>query len=196
MKHVRVSKYHKQNEKYIVYLGNGTCHSFKQEVQTLRFLALTSKFLTKSLYDLRFIYCQVSAIYHRNWAYFMHNKAHMSHRLVADEMFCKETLRSIEDQFDLIINRCEYTNGNYFAFQKQTVIVRMCKDVVLKLDKLHKTKSNAVDRFEFDALYDRLKHAEDRLVNYSQTEAYQYFTLPIHIGDDHREFIPELQFTA
>lgn len=196
MKHVKVCKYHKHDEHYVVYLGNGTCHSFKQERQTLRFLALTSKFLTRTLYDLRYVYCQVNSLYNRNWAYFMHDKSHMSHRLIADDNFCKETLRGIEDQFDLIINRCGYTNGNYFAFQKQTVIVRMCKDIILKLDKLHKIKSNAVDRFEFDALYDRLKHIEAALDTYSQSDAYTQFSLPIHIGDDQREFIPELQISA
>ncbi len=196
MKHVKISKYHKQNDQYVVYLGNGTCHYFKQEVQTLRFLALSSKFLTKMLYDLWFIYGQVNTLYHRNWAYFKHNKATMSHRHVVDETFCKETIRSVEDQFDLIINRCEYTNGNYFAFQKQMVIVRCCKDVILKLDKLQKSKSNAVDRFEFDAIFDRLKHIETNLEGYGLNEAFKVFACPIHIGDDQREFIPELQISA
>jgi len=196
MKHVKISKYHKSNSSYVVYLGNGTCHSFSNEVKAKRFLNLTSNFLTKSLYDLRYIFGQVNQIYIRNWAYFKHNKITMSHKHIVSETFCKETLRSVEDSFDLIINRCEYTNGNYFAFQKQTLIVRYIKDVILKLDALHKNKSNAVDRYEFDALFDRLKTIEQNLNNYSQREAYELFTLPMHIGDDKREFIPELKISA
>lgn len=196
MKHVKISKYHKNEKYFVVYLGNGTCHNFTQDRQAKRFLAITSKFLTKSLYDLRFVFGQITALYIRNWAYFKHNKASMSHRHIVDENFCKEAIRSVEDSFDLIINRCQYTNGNYFAFQKQTLIVRYLKDVVLKLDKLHKTKSNAVDRFEFDAIFDRLQSIEKQLNNYHQAKAYDLFTLPIHIGDDQREFIPELKITA
>lgn len=191
-----MSKYHKYGKNYLVYLGNGTTHNFAQTRQAKRFLALTSKFLTKTLYELRFIFCQVNTIYIRNWAYFKHNKATMSHRHIVDETFCKETLRATEDTFDLVVNRCEYPNGNYFAFQKQQLITRYLADVVLRLDKLHKTKSNAVDRFEFDAIYTRLQQIETELSNYSQTQAYQIFTLPMHIGDDTREFIPELKITA
>ncbi len=196
MKHVKITKYHKLNKVYVVYLGNGTAHTFSNEVKAKNFLCITSNFLTKNLYSLRLIYSECQNLFNRNWGYFAHNKKTMSSNNVIDERFCIENLRSIEDQFDLVIKRSDFTNGNYFAFQKQQLISRMCKDVILKLDKVHKKKSNAFDRFAFDDLFERLQHIQNALTNYSQREAYELFTLPIHVGDNETEFIPELRVTA
>lgn len=192
MKHIKINKYHKINDAYVVYLGNGTVHKFKQERQAKRFLSVTSTFLTKTMYDLRYIYSQIELQYNRNWAYFYHDKKSMSSKKSLDDNFCKGTIRLIQDEFDLIVERCEFTNGNYFSFQKLILIIKESKRIVHTLDKVHKSKSNAVDRYEYDALFDRLTFLESKLNNYNEREAYELFTMPTHL-DNMKEYVPVLK---
>jgi hypothetical protein len=196
MKHVTINKFHKQNKNYVVYLGNGTCHNFKQERQATQFLATTSKFLTKNLYELRMSFNQITVQYNSDWAYFFHDKKTMSSKKSMDDAFCKETLRAIQDTFDIIIERCEFTNGNYFAFQKSIHIVKELKRVVLQLDKLHKSKSNAAERYEFDTYYENLDRLENKVQNYSEREAFDLFRMPIHLDKLKDEFLPVLNRVA
>lgn len=193
MKVIKINKYHKQQGSYVVYLGNGTCHKFSQDRQAKRFLAITSNFLTKTMYDMRFVFSQIEAQYNRNWGYFLHDKKSMSSKKSLEDNFCKDTLRLIQDEFDLLVERCEFTNGNYFAFQKSTLIIKECKRVVHALDRLHKSKSNAVDRYEYDSIFDRLTHLEASLKNYTEREAYELFTLPVHLDKIKQEFLPVLK---
>lgn len=113
-----------------------------------------------------------------------------------DDVFCKETLRSVQDTFDIIIERCEFTNGNYFAFQKSTHIIKELKRVLLQLDKLHKSKSNAVERYEFDSYYESLDKLEIKIQNYSEREAFDLFKMPIHLDRMKDEFLPVLNKVA
>lgn len=193
MKVITINKYHKRNGSYVVFLGNGTCHKFAQDRQAKKFLCNTSKFLTNNLYDMRFIYSQIENQYNRNWGYFFHDKKTMSSKRSLDDLFCKNTLRDIQDQFDLLVERCEFTNGNYFAFQKSTSIVKDCKRIVHTLDKLHKSKSNAVDRYEYDAIFDRLNQLEIKLNNYTEREAFELFNVPVHLDKIKTEYLPLLK---
>lgn len=193
MKLITINKYHKRNGAYVVYLGNGTSHKFNQDRQAKKFLATTSKFLTSNLYDMRFIYSQIVNQYNRNWGYFFHTKKTMTSKKSSDDFFCKTTLQNIQDQFDLIVERSEFTNGNYFAFQKSISIIKECKRVVHTLDKLHKSKSNAVDRYEYDAIFDRLTQLEVKLNNYNEREAFELFTVPIHLDKMKQEYLPVLK---
>jgi tetrahydromethanopterin S-methyltransferase subunit G len=193
MKIVTINKYHKKNGSYVVFLGNGTCHKFSQDRQAKKFLNTTSKFLTSILYDMRYTYSQIEVQYNRNWGYFLHDKKTMTSKRSLEDNFCKETLRGIQDQFDLIVERCEFTNGNYFAFQKSISIIKECKRVVHTLDKLHKSKSNAVDRYEYDAIFDRLTQLETKINNYTEREAHELFTVPVHLDKIKEEFLPVLK---
>lgn len=193
MKQVTINKYHKRQGQYVVFLGNGTAHKFNQDRQAKKFLCNTSKFLTSNLYDMRFIYSQIENSYNRNWGYFFHDKKTMSSKKSLEDNFCKETLRAIQDQFDLIVERSEFTNGNYFAFQKSINIIKECKRVVHTLDKLHKSKSNAADRYEYDAIFDRLTQLETKLNNYSEREAHELFTMPVHLDKIKEEYLPVLK---
>lgn len=196
MKKVSIDKFSQQGSKYYVYLGNGTVTTFTQKQQAQQFLNQTNQFLTGQLYSLRQVYKQVSELYIDSWGYFRHDKKTMDSALYAADRAVKNNLRAIENAFDICIDRANWNNGNYFAFQHLITANDGLKNALKELSPVLASKSIAAESYKIDFLFNNLLNIDNSLRNYAQAGAVRLVKIPFHkLSETARtaEYKPKLQ---
>jgi hypothetical protein len=191
MKKVDLLNFTHDREGYKVCLGNGTIHYFSNEKAVKKFLVDTNKFLTRQLYDVRSIYISTWTIYQNNWCYFKHDKATMGIQQYVDDRTLAADLAQCQENFNYVISRCQYTNGNHFTFRHLLQSIELLKHCIKVLDQLFAKKSNAMDTYANQSLFRRLLQAETEINQYGQLEARAFFKLP-EVLDEFHEIVPNL----
>jgi hypothetical protein len=181
MKSISLKQFSVTNGTYTVTLGNGITKRFKNRKACLKFLVNCSRFLTLTLVEANAIYAELLVNYRRNWFYFDHNK-NPGFALYEADRICARDIVEIQNSFNLIIERCHYTNGNHFVFAHFRTIFSTMRCIVIHLKLLQLSKSNAVDVHELQIIFKRLLSMERTLLEYNgsftkeQIDADEIFT--------------------
>ena len=191
MKNVQLKNISQAGKIYSVYLGNGTVHNFSSHRNANQFIGITNKFLTQRLYNTREIYASVWNKYQTSWGYFSHNKPTMNAELRATDRLCRTLLMQCDDAFNLIVDRCALTNGNYFVFIHLNFIIDNLQQTVRNLSNISRKQSATAELYCYDSLFRRMQDLKSELSNYGFVEAKHLFTMPQHI-DMNKEFIPKI----
>lgn len=179
---------------YSVYLGNKTHHTFSSRKKAQRFLSVTNQFLTKKLYEIRAIYIEAWIKYQNNWGYFEHDKPTMCAQLRQMQRGCEEIFKTCEDHFNIIIERDDWTNGNYFAFRNLHTVCANLKDAVIMLNRITRKRSSTFELYAFDNLFVRICGVEKEIKEYSSPGAQWYFKSAMHLEDPTHINIPKPAF--
>ena len=98
------------NKFHSISLGNGITNYYSNVRDLRKFLANTNSFLNSELVELNTIYIGLFSEYRNLWFY------QLSKDLINEETFRKE-FYSLMKNFDLIILRSNWENGNQFVFK-------------------------------------------------------------------------------
>ncbi len=194
MKQIKLIGINRQKDGYCVYLGNGTQHTFSSEKKALRFLAITNQFLTQKLYEIRAIYIEAWIKFQNNWGYFEHNKPSMSSDLRQMQRGCEESFKTCEDRFNIIIDRDDWTNGNFFAFKNLFTVCASLKDAALMLNSITRKRSSTFELYAIDNLFSRICSVEKEIKEYSAPGALWYFKNAMHLQQPEHINIPKPAF--
>lgn len=156
----------KNANKYRVALGNKLSRDFENLKLAKKFLCETNRFLNLKLHEAVFIFSDLQLQFRRNWFYFDHHKRPGA-ALYSNERRCKEHLRSVENAFDIMVERSHFENGNHFVFAHFGNIFNRMKETMKILQQLQKTKSSSVDIHKLEVLYRRILQVEKELFEYS-----------------------------
>ena len=169
MKEIKIKNF-TETEKgtYIVSIGNGVSKEFVNKKHCRKFLSDTGRYLTLKLFEANTIYLQLLTHYRRNWFYFDHNKDPGFQLFEADRA-CKRNLDNIGELFELLVKRGGYPNGNTFVFTHFRNSFTNMKLVIADLQELHRTKSNAVDVHDLQAIYLRVLYLEKEVLLFDGT---------------------------
>ena len=193
MKKVSINKFSQQGKQYVVCLGNGTATAFNQKQQAQQFLNQTGQFLTAQLYALRQIYKAVNDLYIDSWGYFRHDKKTMNAALYASDRAIQNNLRTVENSFNICIDRSQWTNGNYFSFYHLQTAIDSLKNGLKELGPVLSSKSIAAESYKIDFLFSSLLNIETDLYKYAQAGAVKLLKIPFHKLNTKTEYTPKLK---
>jgi hypothetical protein len=191
MRKISIDKISERENKYFVYLGNGTATEFTNKEKAQQFLNETNQFLTQQAYNINELQKLIYPFYRDNWPYFRHDKKNSKLNLFEMERFCSATLREVENCLDLSFNRSNYNNGNYFTFYHLQNACRGLKNILKELQPLSKSKSFSDRLCKIDFFFSIIVKLESDLNNYAYLGA-RLFKVPIHELDYEIEYIPKL----
>ena len=194
MKQVKISGISRQKEGYCVFLGSGSRHIFSSRKKAERFLAVTNQFLTKKLYEVRAIYIEAWVKYQNAWGYFRHNKPSMDSELFQMQRGCEECFRTCEDRFNIIIERGDWENGNFFSFKNLNTVCGNLKDVSLMLNRMARKRSSTFELYAYDNLFSRICTVEKEIKEYAAPGAQWYFKTLLHLQEPELINIPKPAF--
>lgn len=185
MKKVCITHIAKEQENYVVYLGNGTIHSFSSTRLAKKFLAETNEFLTQTLYEARTVFMDTWNKYQSAWGFFMHNKKSMSSKMSMDDQSCRSLLTQVEKSFNMIIERGHFPNGNYFVFSHLFFAISSQKRILKVLNEMYASRSITTEIYACNNLYKRLMNLEGDVKNYSEIKASGIFKIriPTHYSE-------------
>ena len=191
MKKINLNNFHSEKGKYTVCLGNGTATVFTNKEKAERFLAETSTFLTQQLYNINSAETLVAAFYRdSNWLYL---EISGKNNYAEVERYCEASLLSVKNNLSLAVNRCTWTNGNYFTFIHLLNAVKDLKTVLKELASLCKKRSATDALYKIDFLFKTvLTNIENDLNNYAFLGA-RLFKIPVHELDNETEYKPDLK---
>ncbi|MBN4061641.1 hypothetical protein JYU20_00405 [Bacteroidales bacterium AH-315-I05] len=178
MKAVQLIRYSKHDDRYTIYLGNGTAHHFTSQKSCKAFLSSTNKFLTNFLHEAHEAYINTWVLYQNYWFYFKHNKPSMTAQRFIDDHRCKKELDGVAEMRHLIISRCQYTNGNYFVFSHFRAIMKNLKTVLNILETISKKRSDTNTLYKIYSVHRIIAVLETDLNQYGVKEARFLFEVP------------------
>ncbi|MGQ0829419.1 MAG: hypothetical protein ACT4ON_13605 [Bacteroidota bacterium] len=190
-KEIRLTNTTKIGKTYQIYLGNGTINTFTSERDAKYFLAATNNFLTDKLHDLHQTYVDVWNRYQENWFYFENSRTTGKSELYAMERNCSKQLDSIRALLDFSVQRCGFTNGNYFVFINFQKITEYLEDIIRLLAEMYGKHSNTNAISKMDVLIRRVLYTRNELANHAKRSTTKLFRIPTHISED-KDYIPEL----
>ena len=126
---------------YHITLGNGLSEYFTSNKQACKYLVHINTELNLILHEVNNFYCECFSLYRHNWFYFATQGVNQK-KFMDYESVIKNSLADIEKSFSLIIERCQWANGNVFVFTHFFGILSHLNRVLLILIKLHRAKSN------------------------------------------------------
>lgn len=143
MKQINLSQIGQPNKKhpylehrlYRVSLGNGYVFKSKSVIKARAFLAQTNKFLNLQLHTINRLYIEVFRIYRANWFYLENNFEDL-------ETLAIKSFKNIDDRFNLIIKRGDWTNGNHYVFNHLLSVTDTMHELCVAFSKLQYKKSN------------------------------------------------------
>lgn len=191
MQKIVINKISSEKGKYIVYLGNGTATTFTNKEKAQQFVNQTNQFLTQQLYNINECYKLVFDFYRENWG-FLETQTKANSNYSESRRFCDASINEIKNLIDLAVNRCSWTNGNYFTFLHLTGAVRTMKAILKELQPLCQRKSATAQLYKVDFYFSVLVKLESDLNNYAFLGATQ-FKVPVHDLDYLEEYKPQLK---
>ncbi len=195
MKEVKINKTSKYGKTHSVYLGNGTINDFTSLREANQFLAETNKFLNFKIHTLHKIYREVWSAYQANWFYFDNGRKIKKANLYSKERECTQLLTSIQNHFDLTVQRSGFTNGNYFAFTHLLSAAENLDSVVRLLADLYGMREDFNAIYDMDSTIMNIMYMQNEMNNYGKTSRTKLFKVPTHISEK-KNFVPELpEFT-
>lgn len=194
MKKISLKYFKSEKGKYTVCLGNGTATTFTNKEKAERFLNETGQFLTQQVYNINKASTLVNNFYRDcNWGYLDANNQNKNYPEI--ERFCDASLKSVINNIDLAVNRCTWTNGNYFTFIHLQNAVKDLKTVLIELAPVCKQRSATDSLYTIDFLFKTvLTSIENDLNNYAFLGA-RLFKVPVHELDYQTEYKPDLKTT-
>lgn len=193
MKKISVNNFQSEKGKYTVCLGNGTATTFTNKEKAQQFLNETSQFLTQQLFNINKAYTLVNVFYRDcNWGYLDGKKQNNNYPEI--ERFCEASLRTVTNNLDLAVNRCTWTNGNYFTFIHLQNSVNELKLVLKELAPLCRQRSATDQLYTIDFYFMMLTTIESALKNYAFFGA-RLFKVPVHEIDYQTEYKPDFKTT-
>lgn len=191
MKEIRLKNVSQVGLSYEVILGNGTINTFTSKRDANYFLAATNVFLTDKLHDLHTQYVDVWNSYQENWFYLSNDRKTCKNDLYQFERDCVRQLNSVKELIDLSVNRCGFTNGNYFVFINFLKITDYLESTIRLLAELYGKHSNTNAISKMDIYIRRVMYCRTELSNYGKRSTTKLFVIPKHISED-KSYIPEL----
>lgn len=193
MKKISLNNFQSEKGKYTVCLGNGTATTFTNKEKAERFLSETGSFLTQQLFNINKATTLVNIFYRDcNWLY-LDNKGKANY--AETERYCEASLLSVKNNLSLAVNRCTWTNGNYFTFIHLQNAVKDLKTVLKELAPLCKKRSATDSLYTIDFLFKTvLTNIENDLNNYGFLGA-RLFKVPVHELDYQTEYKPDFKTT-
>jgi len=172
MKTIRLKEYKAQADgSYSVYLGNSSRHSFRTKKAAERFLAITSKFLTRKLCEIHDTHTYAQQRFAQCWLHFTD---------AISEHQAAEFLSDAAASLNLSHSRSSYTDGNYFAFKHLFNAIASIKNALLVISRQQAARSNTAELYSLDAIFNNLTVIENSITAYGQLQA-QYLA-PQHIS--------------
>lgn len=184
MKEIRLKQVSKIKSEYVINLGNGTSNAFTSQRDANYFLAATNNFLTDKLHDLHMNYVDVFNLFHDNWFYFDNDRKTPKFQLKAIERECEKSLESIKELLALSVDRCGFTNGNYFVFIHFNKIADYLEAVIREIAQISQKRSNTNAIYKMDVILKRVLIARNELSNYGKRSTTKIFRVPTHISED------------
>lgn len=191
MKEIKLKNSIKVGKSYQVHLGNGTANKFTSKREADAFLSATNIFLTDKLHELHVQYIDVWNSYQNNWFYLNNNRQSNKSNLYEIERNLNEYMQNIQQLLDHSVNRCGYTNGNFFVFINFTKITHCMEAAIRLLAELFGKHSNTNGIAKMDIYLKRVFYARSEIENYGKRSTTRYFKIPVHISED-KSYIPEL----
>ncbi|HEY0029185.1 MAG TPA: hypothetical protein VGC65_00390 [Bacteroidia bacterium] len=191
MKEVKLVNVSTVGKTHSVYLGNGTINRFSSLRDAKQFLAQTNNFLTDKLHAFHKTYVEVWNHYQANWFYLDNGRKTNKADFFALERELVAKLNNVSFRFDLIVQRCGFINGNFFAFTHFFSVADELESVIRSLSELYSSHDNANAIYIMDQLIFNIMYARNELNNYGKRSTTKLFKIPTHISED-KSYIPEL----
>lgn len=190
MKTIRLKQINKVDKEYVINLGNGTSNSFSSKREAESFLFYTNLFLSAKLKELHRLHCEANNCYHQNWFYFDNDRKTPKSSLKQIERRCVSNFASINELLNISVERCGFTNGNYFVFIHFLKIADYLEDTIRLLAEMYGKHSNTNAIGDMDAMCKYVMFATNELNNYGKFAKTQTFKIPTHISAD-KSYVPE-----
>lgn len=167
MKQIKIQHLGEPNKKshltrerqYSVYLGNDLTCYFKNKTKARAFIAETNRMLNQSAQELHLIYIDIWNAY---------RKMYFSHHLLFVRMNCRDYPVIIEKQFDFMIRRSSWENGNHYTFTYFDSIIDYLKAWIKEIKSVLK-KANSLYLFQqFDSFNNRFEYLQYKLKTWGE----------------------------
>lgn len=158
-----------ERQKYKVTLGNGYIGTFTDKKNLSNFITEANLFLNTKLHELNFIYIELFGFYRIAWFY-MDQKKSSQLNLRQLETKTQNSLRQMDQAFNLIIDRSGYTNGNHFVFSHFKSIINPQIDLIENLLLLYKSKGHTDKVYKLEFLKNQLLFIDNEIKVYPETE--------------------------
>lgn len=147
-----------ERRRYVVQLGNGTKKIFKGGRACRKYIADTNRFLTFKLHEYNLIYCDVHRLYRMAWFYLDGS--------YQDEMKIKDSLRSTEEVFNLMVERAHFENGNHFVFSHFRAIEQYLKEILSVLKEIYHRLNHHSIVYDLECILQRIIYTSAEIDNY------------------------------
>jgi hypothetical protein len=167
MKTFRIKRYTDSKDGYVVQLGNGTTHTFKNLIKTKAFLAETNRFMTESFVEINEIYLQAFVMWRQQLV--------LSDAILFDNR-CKAALEAAESTLYNSWHKSCLIHGNEISFinqEKALTFIELLIDLLLP---------KAINRSDTYGRY-RLESLKKHII-LQRLKLYQYGRTPIAVLDD------------
>jgi len=157
MKQIKIQYLKEANKKshltrermYSVFLGNDLTCYFKNKKKAQAFIAETNRMLNDTAQELHLIYIDLWNTY---------RKIYFSHHLLFLRMNCKDFPLIIEKQFDLMLTRSNWGNGNYYTFTCFFTIIDYLKQWMIHITDVLKKANSMYLCQQFDSFNNRFEY--------------------------------------
>lgn len=168
---LNLSQFQQKNEIYIVKLGNGTCHEFRNLKKCKKFLHKTSKFLTGRYNELNLIFADIFNQYRQIYFYFDNNKNTRKAEIYETRRRINRLIQHTENLFDKLSFIEDYSTGNIVAFQLLYSLIDSLIEIVVAIKKINQNKSYAATQVRCEYLINQLIEEKKQIQNYSLEKA-------------------------
>ncbi|MDO9186971.1 MAG: hypothetical protein Q7W13_13235 [Bacteroidia bacterium] len=190
MKTIRIVQISKEQKKYVINLGNGTSNSFSSKREAESFLYNTNLFLTDKLHALHKLYCETWNAFQDNWFYLDNDRKTPKFAIKETERKCVQNLDAIKSLLSLSVDRCYFTNGNYFVFVHFNKIADYLEETIRLLAQVYGKHSNTNAICKMDISIRHILFARNELSNYGKYSTTRIFKIPTHISEN-KSYVPD-----
>jgi len=171
---ISVAKFSRQEDKYIVQLGNGTRHVFSSEKKCNKFLSRTTKFLTNKYNELNLIYSDVFTLYRQIYFYFDNNR-HSRHADIYElRREINKLFHLVETLFEKLSFSSCHSDTNSPQFLHLIAIIEALIVISVNIKRINENKSYAATQVRAVFLINQLSGIQSAIEHYSLDKATAY----------------------
>lgn len=190
MKTIRLKQISTIKKVHVINLGNGTSNKFSSKREAESFLFNTNLFLTDKLHGLHKLYCEIWNAFQDNWFYLDNDRKTSKFALRDIERRCVQNIEAINNLLNLSVDRCGFTNGNYFVFINFNKITDYLEETIRLLAEVFGKHSNTNSICKMDIHIRHVLYARNELSNYGKYSTTRIFKIPTHISE-HESYVPD-----
>lgn len=167
MRQIKIQQIREPNKKshltrermYSIFLGNDLTCYFKSMTKAKAFIGETNRMLNDTAQELHLIYIDIWNTY---------RKMYFSHHLLFIRMNCKDYPVIIEKQFDHMIRRSGWQNGNYFTFTYFDSIINYLQAWIKEITGVLKKANSVYLCQQFDSFNNRFEYLQYKLKTWGE----------------------------